>query len=129
MQEVLIRHTLYFGLYIVFVEVVKNNHVLDFKTKLNTSNSDFDKLAIAHILLILAGFMTFALRISEPYVLQEFKHTFCCCLKNGKQKVKFGKESLNTFLYSSMNLELMSSILIGIVTKIEASTREKSLSS
>lgn len=63
------------------------------------------------------------LRIAEPYVFQEVKRIWykATCRKNVQlKKVKYQQQSLDTFLNSSMNLELVASILIGIEAKLKA---------
>lgn len=73
------------------------------------------------MVFIVPGIPIAILRMSEPYVLQEIKRIWykLTCRKNVKVKsVKYSKESLDTFMNSSMNLELVAGILKGIEFKM-----------
>ena len=115
LKEVIVtRHLAYFLVYLLFLCKV-NYDLFNVKAK--------ELLGITvyfyvDAFLYTSGFMLSIIRINEPFVWFTFRKQLLCCLKK-KSKLKFYKESLDSFLKSAMNIEYVSIILIAINKSIE----------
>ena len=71
---------------------------------------------------MLPGIPIAILRLREPYVFEELKFKILSCLRikpKSTKRLKYSKESLDTFLNSTMNVNYVSTILIGITNKMQ----------
>lgn len=72
---------------------------------------------ITDALFVILGPAIIYLRLSEPYVFQELqfqlKRAFCCVSKRNDQ-INYSSESLDSFLNSNLNIELVSILLVSI---------------
>ena len=106
---------LYFGFYLIFI-VTQNIMQIFFKVPKDLSNRVF----ILFTFKSSVGFPMALIRISEPYVWEEFKKVmqpiFCCQKQQTEiwKQPKFSNESLYSFVTSAMNVEYVCVILVGI---------------
>ena len=73
---------------------------------------------VSFLFFELIGVPIAIIRISEPFVYQEFKAMiqkfFCCTKKRAEKKLEFSDESLCSFMNSAANIEFVYLILLGI---------------
>ena len=113
-EKVLRRHILYFALYCVYLLQLLQHFNSYWLKKLMTEGAFYWVGACFNVI----GVLLAATRLAEPFVWNNFKADFlrlCGCREQVKcKRIRFSKESLDSFLNSALNIEYVYMILMGI---------------
>lgn len=117
-RKMFYRHILYLLFYFLMIFNVISDLYTDeiFEKVFQFDEKTF--LMVESSLYFLSGAPVSLLRLFEPYVLQELKNVMnrylCCSKKKENTKIKYSKESLDSFLNSALNFEFVSIILFAV---------------
>lgn len=118
-----IRHGLTFVCFSILVadSILRCSLIINiYDIKSNEENFEIGELYAYFSLFELVGLPLALIRMWEPYVRESFKQDFMrCCRSKKKSKLKYKSMSLNLFLNSAINIELVYIILSRITNFLE----------
>ena len=126
--KVLKRHFVYLAAYIIMVISFTIVSIWDLHEEGYSNKGGFDSFGDiylykpATIVYFAMGIIIVATRLLEPYVLQTIKESLGCLEKNNK--LKYSEESLDSFLNSALNVDLVYMILVGVNNLYSADNKD-----